>query len=253
MEFEPQNRLEELLVMAAQDPGARPDFYRELLQSDIFTIQVGVEAGGLDPHMLDRGDRVHLIHVQFDGKEYVPIFTSLLRLQQFIKEEAQYISMNAKDLFELTLGSEALLNPGSGYGKEFLQKEIASLLNGSIFSPVTSREIKKDTQIMIGQPATVPTELLEALTSRFRTMKQVTSAYSAHYFDPETDERPHTLIAIEFTGEREQVMREAGSIAGTVGVPDPPVDFIELSKDSGLYDYFMSTRPFYLKKKFKLF
>ncbi|MWV43293.1 hypothetical protein GRF59_06575 [Paenibacillus sp. HJL G12] len=253
MEFEAQNRLEELLVMAAQYPAARADFYRELMNSDIYTIQVGMETRDEQHKQLVHGDHVNLIQVQYNGKEFVPIFTSLLRLQQFIKHDAHYISMNAAAFFELTEGSEVLLNPGSSYGKEFPREEIASLRDGSILNPVTSHEVQKDTEVMIGQPTTVPAELLEALARRFKSMSQVKSAYSAHYFNPETDVSPHTLIAIEFTGEREAVMREAGSIAQTLTVPNPPVDFIELSKDTGLYDYFMSIDPFYQKKKFKLF
>ncbi|MED5017311.1 enhanced serine sensitivity protein SseB C-terminal domain-containing protein [Paenibacillus chibensis] len=254
MEFEPQNKLEEQLVMAAQYPIAREDFYRELLESEVYTIQVGMQARDHQHQTLVSGDRINLINVQYNGTDYVPIFTSLLRLQQFIKEEAQFISMKAKDFFDLTRGTAVLLNPGSSYGKEFLPGEIASLLDGSMFQQVASRELTKDTQMLIGQAAIQPTELLEALSGLFKTMKNVTSAYHAHYFNPDTDESPHTLIAIEFTvDDREALMQQAGRIAGSVQVPNPPVDFIELSEDSGVYDYFKSIEPFYQKKKFKLF
>ena len=79
----------------------------------------------------------------------------------------------------------------------------------------------------------------------------VKRAYLAHFFDPERDQKPHTLIAIESTGDWDQTAAGAGLIARNVAVPDPPVDFMPITGKGGIEDYFrQGIKPFYEKKKF---
>jgi SseB protein. len=156
------------------------------------------------------------------------------------------------DFFNLTFGSEVFLNPGAGYGKEFNVKEIESIINGSIFNS-NRYEVKEDTKVMIGQPANPPEELLKELKTLFSSIKEVKSAYNAHFYNPMMDEKPHTLIAVELNGDWESMIIEAGKIADRVKIPDPPVDFIQLNGKSDLESYFKDTKPFYRKKLLGIF
>lgn len=253
MTFEPHNNLESKLILAANDPSSRPDFYRELIVSDVFMIQVK-DDDHIHEGVLKEGSTVQLLKIEMDGKLYIPIFSSLLRLQEFIKEEVSYLSMNSIDFFKLTLGANVILNHGASFGKEFNKREIESILNGSILTNSNNYEVKKDTQIMIGQPAVSPVELIQGLSKLFARIKEIKCAYNAHFYNPEMDEKPHTLIAIETYGNWNEIMTNAGMVVETVKIPDPPVDFIQLNEKSELDHYFKSTcKPFYKKKILGLF
>jgi hypothetical protein len=247
MSFDPVNNLERLLIAAATDPASRPRFYQELLKSEIYAVQFGAASQQKSTTQFKTGDTVQLRNLKINGKTYIPIFSSLQRLREFIKEEVNYISMNARDFFTLVGGSEVILNPGAEYGKEFTGPEIESMIDGSIWRPATQYKARKDTQVMIGQPANPPTELIKALCDLFCTMKNVKLAYNAHFFNPDVNEKAHTLIAIQVTGEWEKTVAAAGMVANGVNIPDPPVDFIQLTGKS-FEDYFSGQEPFYRKK-----
>lgn len=253
MTFEPENKLEEILMTAATAPSARYDFYKELVGSNIYTIQYGSEID-TNEGVLKEGSSIQLLNIEINQKLYIPIFTSLRRLQEAIDQEVNYCSMNAVDFFQLTRGADVFLNPTSSYGKEFTAEEIESILNGSIFSPSQQYEVQKETEVMIGQPAIMPRELLDALSKLFADMKEVKLAYQAHFFNPQMDEKPHTLIALEVSDNMNEIVAKAGMVANSVHVPDPPVTFIQLDGSSGLEDYFKSNvKPFYKKRVLGLF
>lgn len=251
MSFEPANTLEEKLVKAITEPSARPDFYNELRNSEIYTIQ-----GGPSPVQekteLTAGQSVQLLSVEMDGKRYLPIFSSLTRMQDFIKEPVQYLAINALHFFNLTKGADVLLNPGSPFGKEFSAREIESILDGSVFNAQEAYVVEKSTQTMIGPPSEPPTELLEGLNTLFSDrLKNVICAYNAQVFNPRTDRAPRTLIAISYIGKGDKIIEECGKVAESVQVQFPPVEFIELNGTSGLESYFEGqSKPFYLKETF---
>jgi len=254
MAFEPQNKLERSLVSAAKDPACRPQFYRDFVESDIFFIEHGhppVRGGRVT---LAQGYQLRIQPVDINGKSYLPIFSSLPRLQAVLKHEAGYISMNALKFLEITKGADLILNSGSDYGKELTSAEIATILDGSIWSPSERYVAKKNTNVVIGQPARYPGELVGALKRYFEKRNDVKRAWIAHFYNPETGEKPHTMIALEVSGNWDQISGETGMIAKSVSIPDPPVDLIQITGRGGIEDYFLkSTKPFYAKKLFGVF
>ncbi|MCJ8013268.1 enhanced serine sensitivity protein SseB C-terminal domain-containing protein [Paenibacillus sp. KQZ6P-2] len=250
MSVEAANTLEEKLAKAMNEPSARPDFYNELRNSEIYAIQ-----GGTSPMQeqteLSAGQSVQLISVEMNGKRYLPIFSSRARMQDFIKEPVQYLSINAVHFFQLTKGADLLLNPGSPFGKEFSAREIESILDGSVFNAQEAYVVEKNTQTMIGPPEEPPTELLNELSVVFERLKNVICAYNAQVFNPRTDRAPRTLIAVSYIGKGDNIIAEAGKVAENIAVQFPPVEFIELNGSSGLEGYFESNcKPFYLKETF---
>lgn len=254
MVFVPDNKLERSLVAAATDPAARPQFYRDLVESDVFVVQGGPvpEASGKRTFEVD--EEVTLRNLEVDGTVYLPVFSSLARLQAALTEPAGYLALNAKTLMEITRGTPLLLNPGADYGKELTVDEIASILDGSLWRPVSQYEVERDTEVMIGEPAVYPQELVDALTRIFKRLKPVRRAYLAHFFNPTVDERPHTLVAVEATGDWDAVLAEAGVATRQVEIPDPPVDYLRLTGGGGVQDYFLEQcEPFYRAKRLRLF
>jgi hypothetical protein len=250
MAFEPQNDLERSLVRAATDPAHRPQFYKDFIQSDIFIIQHGKRPQEKHERVtLSQGEKIQIENIEFKGKRYIPIFSSLTRLQATITGEVAYLGINALEFLKMTMGSALMLNPGSDYGKEITPEEAASIVDGSLWRPNERYVAQKEACVMIGQPKNYPKELVEALTRFFKTKKQVKRAWIAHFFNPDRDEKPHTLIAVDASDAFEEITSEAGIIARNVKIPDPPVDFLPITGRGGIEDYFVKdTKPFYERR-----
>lgn len=253
MAFEPQNKLERSLMRAAVDPASRPQFYRDFIESDIFIIEYGPPPARPGRKVLEKGYQLRIQPIEINGKPYLPIFSSLPRLQAFLRHEAGYIALNALEFLKITQGADLILNPGAEYGKEFLASEIAAILDGSIWQPQDRYIVQKETNVMIGQPVNYPRELVEALVRLYKKRREVKRAWLAHFYNPERDEKPHTLIALEVSGNWDQISAETGIVIQGVPVPDPPVDVLQITGRGGIEEYFIKTKPFYEKKTLGLF
>jgi len=256
MTFEAQNALEQSLVKAASDPAYRPQLYKDFVQSDIFILQHGrrppEKAGQVT---LAEAATIQISNIEFNGKQYIPIFSSIPRMQAALTGEASYLGMNALEFLRITKGSALLLNPGSDYGKEISAEEAASIVDGSFWQAAKAHVVPEATQIMLGQPANYPTELVAALTGLFKKKRQVKRAWLAHAFIPGQDQKPHTLIAIDASDGFDEVLAEAGIVmAQDVNIPDPPVDFLPITGGRGIEEYFTKdTKPFYERRFLGLF
>ncbi|MDF1555430.1 MAG: SseB family protein [Deferrisomatales bacterium] len=134
MVFIAENDLERSLVKATEDPSHHRQFYRDLLESEIHVIQHGPAMGQKGKVKRKKGRRIELQFIEADGEAYIPIFSSVARLQAFIDDQAKCLTLSASDLLKITRGSQLLLNPGSSVGKVFAPEEVAAILDGSIFS-----------------------------------------------------------------------------------------------------------------------
>ncbi|MDE2155635.1 MAG: SseB family protein [Xanthomonadaceae bacterium] len=130
-----ENSLERALRAAVTDPSSLADFYRELLQSEVYVIGSSTHAEG--DCAQEEGDaipqqvevRVSIQNwLRSDGSPVTPLFTSLSVLQQSITRQMSYLLLPARTLLELTEGAALVLNPKSDYSKELLPHEVASLL-----------------------------------------------------------------------------------------------------------------------------
>jgi len=251
--FEPENDLEISLIRASEDPAHRPQFYRDFVESNIFIIQNNQIPEDEGEVTLEAGMQLEIQNIEIDGKLYIPIFSSVRRIQTLVQNEVGYLALNALEFLKIVNGSELVLNPGSDYGKEFNQSEVASIVDGSIWQPQNSHTVEKETRVLIGQPSNYPYELVESLSRFFRNTKQVHSAYLAHFHNPDTGDPPHTLIGLVVADNWDEIVSSAGLIAEGVEVPDPPIDFLRIDTEEGNLEYFHSIEPFYKRKKFGLF
>lgn len=252
MSFEAQNHLERSLMRATSDPAHRPQFIRDFAGSDILVIEHGRENVPSGRRMLEAGTTLKVVNIDWNGRPVIPVFSSLARLQEAIRSEVSFVSLNALEFMKITRGADWVLNPGAEYGKEFPAAELASILDGSIWQPTCQHVFEQETRVLLGQPSVYPAELTEALARYFRRTKGVKRAFLAHFFNPERDEKPHTLIGVEATGGWDEVMAGVEMVVGGVHVPDPPVDFIRIGGEKGgVEDYFVrECKPFYERKLF---
>lgn len=255
MSFEPQNALEHALMKAASDPANRPAFYKTLLDADIFIVQHGKPPPTRSERTwISEGETIQIQNIEHNGQSYLPMFSSLPRLQAVITNEVNYLAMNAREFMNMTRGAALLLNPGSDYGKEFTPEEIASIIDGSIWRADQRLTVQKETKVLIGQPSRYPTELANALSRFFKTKKFVKRAWIAHYHNPEDGQKPHTIVAVDATGNFDEISGEIGIVLRDIAIPDPPVDVMPITGKGGIENYFLhETAPFYQRKFLGLF
>lgn len=236
---------ETLLQKVAGNPAYQIEFSRRLLSEKLVIItNAGVAPEGIQ--FLQEGTMVNIFSFD-DGT--IPVFTSTDRIfdKGIIKEQVNFLELTGKDLFSnLAVGQAFILNPYSENGKELHPKEIASLLDGTIFKP---RQIvfKKNTPVKIGQPTKYPTEVAKSLVKLFSNKPEVEAAYVAWIHDPASDDPPHYIFAIDTKTNYNEIINEAGFLTQKVFGVGEIVDFVQISNLGGINNYFLSTPPFYKK------
>lgn len=250
MEISEENELERVLRLAADEPAHRPAFSEVLLRSQVYILGTTGSDGADGKVDLESGSKIQIQNWEKeDGSPAIPFFSSLEVLQKSIQGEASYLALQARSLFEMTQGSTLFLNPRSDYGKEFFPQEIEYLLSDGVSRAPDTRVVEKETQVLLGQPSTYPSKMVDSLTQLLAKHSNVNRAYLALMHDASIDERPHLVVGIEANGNTEKVMREAGNVAGDTAPDGEPVDLCRVSKgEAGISDYFINeTEPFYEK------
>jgi len=203
--FHPENRLEALLMQASNDPAARPEFVKTLLEFDLF-ILIDSSGAQYGAYVAKEGDIMHIKGVTIDGQNQIPVFSSERRLREYIKTQESFARLNGQSLFTMLSSGESgvILNPGASYGKFFTHEEILALANGTYFQP-QKQVIQKDTQVLIGMPKEYPAKLIEALQKYFRTSPRVKKAYYAQIHMPDSGQPPHLIFSVDADGDFRQV------------------------------------------------
>jgi hypothetical protein len=157
------------------------------------------------------------------------------------------VALPAKSFFEMTLGSFLMLNPMSPYGKEFFPNEIQALLETGVNHAPQSRVVRKETKVLLGQPANYPSEMVSALTALLAKHSAVKAAYLCLMHDPSTSDKPSLVVGLDGDRDLTEATREAGSVAADTVPKGDSVDFVVLKRgESGISDYmFKSVKPFY--------
>lgn len=243
----PSNDLERKLMLAADNPASRPEFYEALMTSDVYVIGL-TDSEGEEISTIPTGAKLSIVNLEKnDGTPIIPFFTSLEALQRALKEESKYVALPAKSFFEMTLGSFLMLNPASSYGKEFFPDEIHALLETGMNQAPQTRVVQKETKVLLGQPANYPSEMVSALTSLLAKHSAVKAAYLCLMHDPSTSEKPSLVVGFDGDRDLAEAMREAGSVAADTVPKGELVDFVVLKKgESGISNYMLkSVKPFY--------
>ena len=242
--FYPENRLEALLMQAANDPAARPEFLKTLLEFDLFILidSAGAQYGSF---VAKEGEMMRIKSVTIDGQNQIPVFTSERRLREFVQTQESFARLKGQDLFTM-LGAQqrgAILNPGASYGKFFTYEEISSLANGTYFEP-KQQVLQKETQVLIAMPKEYPAKLVEALRGQFRTNPRVKKAYFAQIHMPDSGEPPHLIFSIQVDGDFHQLATSLNEVVLSVTGGDQIIDMIQFGIGT-LDDFFRQQKPFY--------
>lgn len=230
MNHSPENRLEALLALAADEPAHRPEFYRVLLESEVYVVS-NMEREGEGRRWLTADDALSILTIcTEDDNPIIPFFSSIDELTRFVEYQAQWIGINARDLFILTRGATLVLNPKSRFSQPFYPAIIEALLTTGIHHACRQTTSQSHAGVNIRPPDPYPSKMVDSLIIFFAARPEVTSACVALKQGPE-DRRPHLLVGIDACNDVEQIIREAGSVALDT-VPDelPEVAFVDMSR-----------------------
>jgi hypothetical protein len=252
------NALEAALAKAAMEPAVRPEFYRLLLESEVYVLG-RTEKGASGSRNIDAGEHVEITSWRkTDGASITPFFASLDALRLAIQEEQSYMRLPARSLFEITQGVTLVLNPASKHVKEFFPNEVEALLSTGMNHTPQARVVKKATTVLLGQPADYPSQMVDALTTLLAKHSSVKAAYLCMMHDPSFQDLPGLVVGLEGDGGIERAIQEAGSVAVDTAPKGKTVDFVRIARGSeGLSAYFLeSVKPFYERSwgaKLKMF
>lgn len=238
MPFVSENRLEEALVQAVKNPAAVPDFYRLLLESDLLVLgTVEGQEDATSQFSLEPGGQLALVTGERNGERFLPIFSSLTRMQAYVKEESRYLSVNGRALLDLTRGAPVILNPGSDYGRELTPEQIAQLLDTSP-SPAGRH-------VAMGE-ADYPLALMQVLTAVFAKDAGVQTAWIISITPDGPGGKSHPLVGIETTGDMAALAADIERMAQDK-LPGMVFDLqrVDRARPAHMANALLATQPFY--------
>jgi hypothetical protein len=241
MLFIPENELEKALVRAVKEPATAPHFYRLLLTSDLLVL------GSIEGHesataafSAAPGSNVRLVTGSKGDSQYLPVFSSLARMQDYVKQESRYLSVNGRALLDLTRGAPVILNPASEYGKELTPEQVRQLLDGS-------RQIPSVT----GDVPVYPVTLVEMLAALFATRAEVEAAWMIQISHAGSPQELHPLIGIETAGQNQwPSLMQAIEAAAQKFLPGLAFDVqrIDRTNPAGMTGALLQNEPFYRRR-----
>ncbi|GAB3572083.1 enhanced serine sensitivity protein SseB C-terminal domain-containing protein [Hymenobacter daeguensis] len=244
--FEPENVLEQLLLLAATDENARPAFYQALLQEEILMILAPME--GIEPGevKLAEGQEIQL-QVLNDGK--LPIFSSPPRLSDGGVDNGpvSYVRIPGHAFFQMIQGQDCVLNPFSPAGKLLPKEELAALLNGQLTGPLSPAG--GDAQVLLSQPAEFPQAVADAIAAWAATQPHIDAAYLAQMQLANNPDVPRLLMAFISQNPDPSFMQELGPVleGKTNAFQFVDLMLLDLDSEEGVNPYFKQVEPFYQK------
>ena len=238
MPFIAENDLERALVKAAKEPAAVPEFYRLLLDSKLLVMGTaeGMDAAS-EEFSLSAGGKLNLVPGVKNGAKYLPVFSSLPRMQEFVTQGTPYLSLRGRDILNITRGKPVILNPASEYGKELSAQEALWLLDGpgaGIAHYSTDEER--------------PAALVDMMTSVFKTHPDVSAAWMVKVG---SDENRRPLVGIELdaaSGGWPSLMQAIEKAAqAKLGGLVFDVDRVDPANPTAVTEALVKAKPFYVR------
>ncbi len=242
--FEPENVLEQLLLLASTDENARPAFYQALLQEEVLMILAPAEGLATGEVLLSEGQEIQL-QILADGK--LPIFSSVPRLTDggVDNGEVSYVRLPGHAFFGMVQGQDCVLNPFSPAGKILPKDELAALLAGQLTGPLSPAG--GDAQVLLSQPADYPTAVAEGVRAWCATQDHIEAAYLAQMQLADNPDVPRLLLAFISSAPDPSFMQELGEVLQGKTDAYQFVDLMLLdpNSDEGVNPYFKQVEPFY--------
>jgi hypothetical protein len=185
--------VEQALAEAIRDPGARPEFYRLLLESDVYTVTANSQ------EELRRGSLgaagLKLVLFESNGETIVPFYTSAEKLEEALKQHPGWIRLNARDFFRMVSKAKSVLNAGHAEQRTFCPADVAALLERPVVNAVVLDPMKSE--LLPASRDAVPETVLAALRSFYAKHAAIRAAYVLVARARATGSDDQALVVIE--------------------------------------------------------
>lgn len=242
------NYLSNSLHKAINQAEHRPQFYQDFYEATLYIVHHPDN----DPIVADEHDvtchdqSLSLKQIQINDTWFVPVFTSPEAMLAILDEPIDYLAIPAKNLLLMLEGMHWYLDYGSPISKSFHADELAAIANGSIGQCAHETVINEDCEVLLGEPTEYPDALAQALLAFLPKQMQVNRAWLAMIFNPNDGLPPHTVLALEATGDMATLTHQIGQYLQSCPIPNPPLDILPLGSGAAIDDYFLSdSQAFY--------
>lgn len=193
------NPLADALSRAMTDAGEQAAFWRALARSDLHVLGRVAGAAPGTVTRAEKGDQLELGRVHFEGKDWIPVFSSAERLAAFARGPAPSLIMNALDLFQGIASADFWLDPGSRPSKPITAPEVEAVISGAAWGMV-NRAVTQPTKMLLGTPARMPDEVIVKLKAAFARDPGVAAAWLAWMVGPDAPDGIY-LLAVDHDGD----------------------------------------------------
>jgi len=245
-----EKNIEELLVLAAQEPEYREAFYEKLLGLEVFVL------GGDDAsegESIEESETLSLLEWESaEGERAIPFFTSYDLLEKSVGENHLYLPLQASVLFATVPDMNLVMNPGYDASKLFTPDEIQMLLTtefGEEDEGDDGAEFSEDISLKpISSNRSV--KMLKALKKLFVEEKNVKLAYVAEMVERDENNTLQLAIGVEIEGAEGDIFSKASDIVLALA-ENETVDLFKINREEkeGMSAYFIhEMKPFYIRK-----
>ena len=235
--FQPENILEELLLVATVNEAARPDFYRALLGEEVLLVLAPQEGQEPGEAVLEEGQQIQLQVLQ-DNK--IPIFSSVARMSDGGVDSGPitWVRLPGHAFFSMTQGQDIVLNPFSPAGKLLPADEVAAMLSGQLTQP---GGLPPDAQVTLSQPENLPEGLEDSLRAFGATVPTIRAIYLAQMALANDSSQPtRLLLAFDTTDQNPEFLPQLGPVleGHTGDFQHVDLMLLDLTSEEGVNPYF---------------
>jgi len=246
-----EKSVEDLLVLAAEEPEFREAFYEKLLESEVFVLGGDDAQEGDD---VNESDTISLLEWESEeGILAVPFFTQYEMLEKAVGSDHLYLPLRADVLFATVADMNLVMNPGFDASKMFTSEEVQMMLTTELVDDASDEEggaeFSEDISLT---PITTnrSVKMLKALKKLFEAEGNVTLAYVAEMAEKDENDTMQLAIGVEVEGEEGDLFSRISDIILDLA-ENETVDLFKLDRKEkeGMSAYFIhEMNPFYIKK-----
>jgi hypothetical protein len=230
-----------LLELATREPGFGPEFYRCLLESEIYAL---VPAEGNGPN---EGRTRFVMWADATGMNVIPFFSSRAAVRRALTAGQAAFRSTGREFLELTRGANVALDPNEAATCRLSPEEVSALLTtGAVSWPQPAETGEPWVRVMraVEHPPEATLQSLRVLLARHRGVHR---AFLVYCWRPDEPESRCYLVGVRMDpDEGYRLVRESAQVIHDVP-PDLAMDLMVFDQDEDpvLKGIQSRTGPFY--------
>ena len=248
--------LDRALTTAQKDQRKSDGFYNLFLNMDVFIPTHDHATTNLSSmRRTTEGETFSPIVIENEGIPFLPIFSSLERLQSWAQgQEITYVQMPTHALLRSSLDPKLhlALNVGTPYFKDFVPEEMNWLRQAFEDQKPSAFNVPAGTQVLVGAPANIPDGLIDSLVTCCKRNTEINTAYLGQVYFQMEGEVPQLFLVLKIDDAGLEYMTSINEDIGVAvrgHLPDGQSLSMQLYDGTGISsDVVKTIKPFYTRK-----